>query len=143
MTLTDDPNVHVVVDGVRVDAASRHGEAWIFRLPAERSSVRVVSRAGVPAELGLARDPRVLGVALRRIPLRQGSGFRLMAAADPALADGFPAFEPANDLRWTDGDAGLPAVWLESFEGPVELVLHVGGAAHYPLLAEPVCTAAA
>jgi len=143
VTLTEDPDLHVLVGGERVDAASRHGAAHIFRLPAERRCVRVVSRAGAPAELGLARDPRVLGVAMRRIALRQGARFRLIEAADPALADGFHAFEPDNGLRWTDGDAGLPMALFEGFGGPMELVLHMGCTARYPLFGEKFLAAAA
>ena len=39
---------------------------------ARPETVRIVSRGGAPQELGVARDPRVLGVALWRITLRQG-----------------------------------------------------------------------
>jgi hypothetical protein len=105
--------------------------------------VRVVSRAGAPAELGLARDPRVLGVGIRRIAVRQGTRFRVIEATDSALAEGFHAFEPENGLRWTNGNAALSSVLFEGFEGPVELVLHVGCTTHYPLVAEAAGRAAA
>jgi T5SS/PEP-CTERM-associated repeat protein len=142
MRLTDDPDLHLVVDWQRVDPVSRHGSAHIFRLPAEPSSVRLVSRAGVPAELGVARDPRALGVAVRQVVLRQGKRFRLLRAADRALADGFHAFEADNGLRWTDGDAGLPMALFRGFGGPMELVLHVGGTARYLLPGEVLQAAA-
>ncbi|HVC59617.1 MAG TPA: Hint domain-containing protein [Acetobacteraceae bacterium] len=131
LLLTEDPELHLLVDGDRLNATSSHGGAHIFRLPAGPEAVRVVSRAGAPAELGVARDPRVLGVALRRIAVRQGTRFRVMEAADPSLADGFHAFEPDNGLRWTDGDAALPRALFEGFGGPMELVLHVGGTTSY------------
>jgi hypothetical protein len=133
--LTDNADLHLLVDGQRVDAAERHGTACIFHVPARPVSVRIVSRAAAPAELGVARDPRVLGVALRRIALRQGTRFQLIAAADVALCEGFHPFEPADDLRWTDGDATLPAALFDGFDGPIEVVLHVAGTTRYPLLA--------
>ena len=134
LPLSDDPDLHVMVDGARVDAVARCGSAYVFRLPALARSVRIVSRAAAPAELGLARDPRVLGVALSGIVLRQGSWFRAVDVADPVLSDGFHGFEPDNGLRWTDGDAGLPASLFDDFEGSKELVLHVGATTSYPLL---------
>jgi hypothetical protein len=136
MALSDDPDLHVVVDGRRLDAAVRCGEAYVFRLPASARSVRIVSRAAAPAEFGLARDPRVLGVALRGIVLCQGMRVRTIEMTDPALIEGFHAFEPGNGLRWTDGDAALPVAWFAAFEGAKEMVLHVGCTTRYPLWGE-------
>jgi Hint domain len=75
-------------------------------------------------------------VALRRIALRLGTRFRVIEAADGALSEagGFYPFEQANGLRWTNGDAALPAALFAGVEGPIELVLHVGGITVYPLL---------
>jgi ELWxxDGT repeat protein len=134
--ITDDPDLHILVDGQRVDAISRHEAIHVFPLISAPASIKIVSRAGAPGELGLARDPRVLGVALKRITLRQGRRLRVTEAADPILAEGFHGYEPANKLRWTDGDARLPAMLFKGFDGPMELLLHVGGAAQYPLLGE-------
>jgi hypothetical protein len=139
--LTDNPDLHLMVDGKRLNTADRRGTAYIFRLPATPSSVRIVSRAAAQAELGLARDPRVLGVAIRRIVLRQDTRFRVIDAADAALIDGFYPFEQDNGLRWTDGDAGLPPTLFDAspgaspggFQGPTELVLHLGATTPYPL----------
>jgi hypothetical protein len=133
--LTDDPDLHLLVDGRRVDARETHGTAYVFDLPARAAAVRIASRSGVPSELGVARDQRLLGVALRRIALSQGTRFRIIEAADPALTEGFHPFEPADALRWTDGDAALPTALLQGFDGPAELVLHVGATTRYPLLA--------
>jgi hypothetical protein len=47
------------------------------------------------------------------------------------LADGFHAYERDNRYRWTDGDAELPAEMFAGFNGPAELVLHVGDTTHY------------
>jgi hypothetical protein len=130
--LTEDADLHVLVDGRRVDAAERIGEAYVFRLSMLPSALNIVSRAGAPAELGLARDPRVLGVALRRLVVRKGTKFRVTEANDNRLANGFHAFEADNGFRWTDGDATIPAELYGGFTAPVELVLLIGATAHYP-----------
>jgi len=140
--LTEDPDLHLLVDGERLEAVSRLG-AYVFHLPSRSSSVHIVSRAGAPAELGLARDPRVLGVAVERIALRQGTKFRVIDAADALLEEGFHAFEPDSGLRWTDGDACVPAALFDGFDGPMELVLHVGCTTQYVLFGEAGARAAA
>jgi hypothetical protein len=131
--LTNEPDLRLMVDGQRLDADLRQGMVFIFNLPGRPVSARIVSRAGVPAELGLSPDPRMLGVAVRRIALRQGTRFRVISAAEAVLTDGFYPFEQATGLRWTDGNAALPRTLFDGFEGPTELVLHIGGTSRYPL----------
>jgi hypothetical protein len=134
MSLTDDPDLHLMVDGVRIDAASRFGTAYSFRLSDNPTTVRIVSRAAAPAELGLARDPRRLGVALTRISLSKGARLRLLESGDPALIDGFHDFEPTPGLRWTDGDATLPGTLFDGFNGVIDLVLYLGGSTRYDIV---------
>jgi hypothetical protein len=129
--LTGDADVHLLVDGRRIDAGSTSETVLVFTLPESFRSVRIVSRSVVPVEVGLARDPRELGVALRRIVLRQGAWFRVVDLADPALGSGFHEFEPAGRIRWTNGDADLPVSLLAGRSGALELVLHVGGTTQY------------
>jgi hypothetical protein len=112
---------------VRVDGA-RSGDRCVFRLRAGAAAVRLVSRAASPAELGLARDPRVLGVAVRRVELWQGPRVSVIDADDFRLSDGFHAYEPDGGIRWTDGDAGLP---VGTVSGEAEIVVHLGGATRY------------
>jgi fibronectin-binding autotransporter adhesin len=131
LPLTRDPDLHVRVDGWRVDAATRSDTAYVFRLPRQARSVHIASRAAVPAELGLARDRRMLGVGLRRIELRQGTRCLEIELTGLALADGFHAYEPANGLCWTDGNAALPTRVLGAFDGARELILHVGATTSY------------
>ena len=132
--MTGESDLHLLVDGVRLDAGGWQGGAYVFHLPARPSSVRIVSRAGAPAETGLARDPRVLGVAVQRIALRQGARFHVIGAAHALLSEGFYPFEEADGLRWTDGDAALPAALVPGSDGPMDLLLYLGGATRYPLL---------
>jgi len=129
--LTADPDLHLIVDGSRIDARSRHGSAYIFSLPCPHSEVRIVSRAASPQELGLMRDPRCLGVALRRITVQQGARLAVIDANDEGLASGYHGFEPAEHFRWTDGDACLPLALFDGLAGSVEVVLHIAGTTQY------------
>ncbi|MFO1026648.1 MAG: Hint domain-containing protein [Acetobacteraceae bacterium] len=140
--LTDDPDLHLVVDGVRVDAAERYGKAYSFHLFAPATTVRLCSRAASPQELGLARDPRRLGVAVTRVIAWQGESRRIIAAQDPVLARGFHPYEHLAAYRWTDGDALLPRALFEGWESPVELVVNLTGRTFYPLPEEPAAAAA-
>ncbi len=128
---TDDPDLHLLVDGQRLDAASRCDMSHVFRLAARPASVRIVSRAAVPAEVGLTRDTRLLGVALRQIEMRQKTRVQTIEAEDPSLTDGFQAFEPGRAIRWTDGDASVPAELFAGFTAPFELILHIAMTARY------------
>jgi hypothetical protein len=131
VAMTDDPDLHLLVRGRRLDAMSRSGGFHVFRLVGPPDGARVVSRSGAPQELGLARDPRSLGVALLRIVIRQGRRSRVIEADDGLLVEGFHAFEADNGFRWTDGDADLPALLFAGFEGPLELVLHCAATTQY------------
>jgi hypothetical protein len=131
--LTDAPDLHLLVDGERLEGKALAGGVYQFELSSGVSQVRVVSRAGVQTELGLARDPRPLGVALRRIMLWRGAEVRVIEAADERLDDGFHSFEESNGFRWTNGDALLPGGLFDGLGGSFELELHVASTTHYPL----------
>ena len=136
MPTTDEPDVHLVADGRRIDCRKADRGIYRFRLPRGATQVRVVSRAGVPCEVGLARDPRLLGIAVTRIMCWQGPRLCLIEASDAALREGFHMFEAANGFRWTDGDASLPEMLFDGVAGAVALELHVAATARYPLFAE-------
>ena len=129
--LTDDPDLHLLVDGRRVDAVSAAGLRRAFRLADRPESVRILSRSAVPRELGLARDPRMLGVGLRRIQVTQAARIRVADADDTRLTDGFHEFESINGFRWTDGDAAIPAELFAGLGGPLEVVLELGATTRY------------
>ena len=133
LPLTEDPDLHLSVNGRRIDAVSCAAGAYAFELPTGVSEVRIVSRAGSPAELGLARDPRRLGVALRWMVLRQGTITRSLDIASELLHQGVHAFEADNKFRWTDGDALLPAGWFAGLSGAFSLALRITAMANYPL----------
>jgi hypothetical protein len=94
--MTVDPDLHLVVDGMRLDAEEQQGAVYVFRLPSSPKSVVIASREIVPAEFGIARNPRSLGVALRRVATRQSSKFVVFNADDKRLTAGFHDYEPSD-----------------------------------------------
>ena len=129
--LTDHPYPHLLVDGVRLDPAEQSREHCVFRLCGPLPALSLYSRAAAPQELGLARDPRRLGVAVHRIVVRRGASFSVIESDNPLLAEGFHAFEPDTGIRWTDGQATLPAALFAGLAGPLELILLLGGTTRY------------
>jgi hypothetical protein len=103
--------------------------------------VRIVSRAGAPQELGLSRDPRPLGVALRQIVVTQGRRTQIVGAEDKRLTKGFYEFEVDNGIRWTDGDAAVPAGLFAGMSGAGMLILNLGQTTQYLAEGEMRCVA--
>jgi hypothetical protein len=138
LILTDDPDLHLVVDGRRMDAVRVDGANYMFRHPPGEPfrDVRIVSRAAAPDELGLARDPRVLGIAVRSVTVMAGARYRMIEAADDRLSEGFHGYEPELDFRWTDGSALLPADLFAGFDGAADIVLQVECTTRYLATAE-------
>ena len=133
LLLVDDPDLHLRVDGHRVDPVRISDTGYVFRglSGGPFRDVRIISRAAAPDELGLARDPRVLGVAVRNVTMLAGPRHRTIEARDDRLRDGFHRYEPELDIRWTDGDARLPAELFAGFNAPVDLLLQVNGVTRY------------
>jgi Hint domain len=131
LPLTDDPDLHLLIDGVRVDASKRMDGVHVFALRGVPREARMISRAAAPQELGLARDPRCLGVAVRRIIVRQRARSRIIRAQEKLLGLGFHAYEAGLDLKWSDGDALLPSEMFAGFTGAFEVSVHLGGTATY------------
>ena len=51
--LTDQADVHLMVDGVRVDPTQRSGDVLVFSVFGHSDAVRIVSRSAVPQETGV------------------------------------------------------------------------------------------
>ena len=131
LPLTDDADVHLVVNGKRLDAIGRQEDLLALRLSAPPRTVRIRSRTVVLQKLGLARDDRSLGVAIRRIVLAQAQRQRAIETDATALSDGYHAFEQENGIRWTTGDAAVPAELFAGMSGPGMLMLHFGCTTQY------------
>ena len=133
MPLTEDPDLHLLVDGCRVDARTRTRTCHVFQLPSGPQDIRIASRSGVPAEIGLGRDPRALGVALRQARLWRGAQVRVMPASSPTLVAGFHAYEPTEEHRWTNGEAVLPNTFFKDLGSGAVLEVHTRGVTQYAL----------
>jgi hypothetical protein len=117
---TDDPGLHLVVDGVAVEPLAINGAVYRFALGRAPSAVHLASRSTVPAETdAAARDRRRLGVCLRRITLRDPDLTLDLVPDHDLLQDGFHGSEGAH--RWTAGLAQLPASVLDLFTGPLDI----------------------
>lgn len=78
----------------------------------------------------------MLGVALRQARVWKAAKLALIDVRDDRLTDGFRGYEPDGDLRWTNGDALLPANLFGGLAAPFELELHLAGRTNYPLLSD-------
>ena len=136
---TTDPDLHLLVDGQRQNASEQHAGRYLFRLNRGCTTARIVSRASCPSELGVSRDHRLLGVAVRSITVVKGADRRrLIQGSDPLLQDGFHSYEPAEDIRWTKGDALLPAELFAGCQGPIDILVVTAGANKYFDFGEPM-----
>jgi Hint domain len=109
--LTREPDLHLLADGTRVNSSFVSGQLYRFALPSGTRDIRIVCRAGVPAETDpMSEDRRRLGVMLSRIVLRCHGEPITLNADDPTLREGYhPLERTAGDAwRWTDGHAKLP-----------------------------------
>jgi hypothetical protein len=63
---TDDPDLHLLVDGQRLDPAAIEGQVYSFILKRQPGDLHIRSRSVIPAASGHCRDGRLLGVAISR-----------------------------------------------------------------------------
>jgi glycosyltransferase involved in cell wall biosynthesis len=125
--LVEDPDVTLIVDRRVVYPAAKDGRTYWFEMPAAPGRIRLRSRHVVPIAQGIGQDARRLGVPVRRIICRHGSSELICRAEAAHLCDGF--HHPGDGLRWTDGNADLPARLFAFFDRPFQLGIELGDAA--------------
>ncbi len=122
---TGDPDLHLVVDGARLDPAAVENGVFAFALraaPAETLLLR--SRRVVPSLVGLSRsDHRTLGVAIRQIVLHHAGIATWFDDDQPQLREG-GCYPPEDGFCWTDGEFALPARFYRQLAGPLALLVH-------------------
>jgi phospholipase/lecithinase/hemolysin len=122
--LTDDPALQVIADGRKLRVAAQ-GAVRRAHVPAGTSTLRLVSRAAVPAETRAdSAEHRRLGIAVRALR----HAHRPVDLAGPGFGAGWFGPEPQSDgavWRWTDGDAEL------AFAGPGLLEITLALAERY------------
>jgi hypothetical protein len=131
--ITEEADVHLWVDGRRIDPLQLSATRLAFTLPAASTAVELRSRHFVPAHMVPAsEDWRVLGLCIHSLQL-DGAGVALDDEA--VFAQGWCKLESDDNgqqWRWTSGRAMLPAgsrlivvdisgglYWLDP---PVELI---------------------
>jgi Hint domain len=125
-TTTNDPKLRLVADGRVIRPLSSDADRYIFALPAGVTSVRLASRASVPSYFeSYLDDWRHLGVAVRRIVVRDSTGVTELPPDHPGLTQGWYRVERdhATMWRWMNGDAVLP---IQSADGPAMVEVQVG-----------------
>lgn len=122
---TVDPDLHLMIDGKRVEPSAVDGLAYTFSLEAAPiDAVALRSRNGVPSLLGITRhDHRQLGVGISQIDVRQ-AGMLTVFGPDAWLFRDGGAHPAENGYCWTDGELELPAEAFAQVTGPFTLTVH-------------------
>ena len=87
------PDLHLLVDGVRLDPAERDQDRYEFRVLAPVRALRLVSRSAIPRGVGLGDDDRCLGIYVTGLTVDRGDGFDQVELDLPEFLDGFHAIE--------------------------------------------------
>jgi hypothetical protein len=122
-TTTVDPDLHLVVDGMRIDVKQVDSKQYMFALPSGTTRLCIRSLAARSSETD---DPRELGVAIGRIDLMRGVETENLALTDVSLSRGW--WDDEQTHRWTDGNA------IIMLDGSVTaIVLRLQGTVVYPV----------
>ncbi|BBU63601.1 hypothetical protein MSC49_35360 [Methylosinus sp. C49] len=125
--LTDDADVHLDVDGVRIEPSFHAQGVWRFEVPAGARRLRLKSRTGRPSALGAREfDERRLGIAVARMTIETRDADITLRLDGPGMGEGFWQPERQGDVvlrRWTCGDALIPADRIAGEKEPVTLIV--------------------
>jgi len=126
----DDPDFHVLADGVRIDASPLIPGEIRFDVPGCPRSLVLGSRVFLPTTASPERtaspeltDRRRLGVCVLGMTIRTPRGGLDIDAGDPSLREGFHAAEAG--FRWTDGAGVLPPALYEANPSGFTLVVRL------------------
>ena len=107
-----DPDVHLLVDGKRIQPMSNQDGRYVFVVPQGAQAVLLASRHYIPADRMISdiRDTRRLGVRVGWMAIRQDAQETVLSADNPTLREGWHDAETdgATSWRWTDGAAMIP-----------------------------------
>ncbi len=136
-TMIANPDLHIMVDGKRLQPTSDRNSRYVFMVPAGAKSVMLHSRFCIPADrmIPSQRDTRRLGVRVDWLAIRSSTAETILPADHPDLLEGWNDVERdgAAMWRWTDGAATIP--W-QSIEGAAVLTVCCTPVSHYPLYDE-------
>ncbi len=117
------PGLCLLVDGRRIEPEVVGPHHFVFRVKLPAETLRLLSHAAVPREVGTADDDRRLGVQIVSLTWEQGERRETLPLAAPLLGEGFYAVERTG-ARWTNGDAWLAGDLIPAWQGEALLRLH-------------------
>ena len=130
----EDPDLHLIVDGRRIEAVSDREARFVFAVPAGAKSVVLASRASILADqmTPLVRDTRRIGVRVLWAAIRAGDTETIFPGDHPALRQGWHQVDTHGSApwRWTNGAATIP--W-ENIDGAATLTVHCYPSGWYPV----------
>ena len=134
--ITADHDLHLMADGVRIDARSIEGNSYAFVVPARTRDLRLMSNAARPAHVGINTDCRVLGFRTFSLTTLQGKRTTTLPIAT-AMADGAERLETnaTRSWRWTNGNCRLV---VPASATPLTLIVEGVGMSRY--ITAPTCT---
>jgi hypothetical protein len=131
------PDVHLTVDGKRIQPTSDRNGRYVFMVPAGATAVSLDSRFCIPADQMIPgmRDTRRLGLSVDWMAIRTATAETILAADHPSLTAGWHDIEHDNGTmwRWTDGAATIP--WA-NVQGSAVLTIKCKPVAQYPIYDE-------
>ena len=133
-TMIANPDLHIMVDGKRVQPTSDRNSRHVFMVPAGARSITLNSRFCIPADKMVPgqRDTRRLGVRVDWMAIRSSTSETILPADHPGLRQGWNDVERDGTAmwRWTDGAATIP--W-QSIQAAAVLTVCCTPVNHYPL----------
>ncbi len=112
-SVTTEGDLHLIVDGKRIDPFERTENSYFFNIPSGAKVMRLRSRSSEPSKLGISPDSRKLGVCISSLTVETMDKSLLISfSPDHRLFnEGFYEAE-GQAQRWTNGDAALPSLLL-------------------------------
>lgn len=130
----EDPDLHLIVDGRRIEAVSDREARFVFVVPAGAKSVVLASRASILADqmAPLVRDTRRIGVRILSAVIQSGGSQTVLPADHPAFQQGWHDVDTHGSVpwRWTNGAGTIP--W-ENINGAATLTVHCYPSGWYPV----------
>jgi len=119
---TPNMDLHLIVDGVRVDGDA-DDELARFLFPASAKRVELSSATFVPERQGICGDSRRLGMPVTGMMMEDGFRHRVDLSIVDDLTDGMHELQEEHDRRWrwTKGAVPLPTVLWTHFCSYVSL----------------------
>ena len=123
--LTADPDLHLLLDGERLDPIASSGGVYRFVVARPAGACLLLcSRASVPSLMGLSRsDHRPLGVAITQLVLEQRGIATYLDYDQPQFREA-GCYKHEDGFCWTDGEFQVPPRFLPPLGCQITLTVH-------------------